>query len=739
MKRIIFSAFILVLAAAATGSAEVYHCSSCSGCTSAISQSQSGDEVILDNDISCESGTRCVEFGSRSGVVFNGGGFTISRGESGSYGIYLESSSNSGNTVKNVTITGFSRGIYLTYAGNNTIEDSTIIGNNTGIEFYSASGNTIDNCLVKQNFTGILVEYNSDENIIVNSLIVRNHESGISFFPRVGSGDPERNLVSNNIFENNTENDIEIKTILSEETRDLSGIEFYLNQDLECGQQANIIGCNCMGGNFWKRPDGSGYSETCTDTDSDGICDTPFTIAHGSAQLTDAYPLSEIPGGCCVNGDRDGDGFTSETCGGTDHDDDPLRCGADCNSSMIEVCDGYDNDGDGYIDGTLRCEDRIVYRQAIVPFAVADQSCVEVPELGKIFCFGGSGYGSNSYKDSIFEYDLETDELSPSAGVLPSGRSDLSCSYAPTTGKIYCFGGYSQQTICTAWNEYGGCIAAYAIVARTDEIVEFDPVTSAVTTLTTVLPTILESMEAEWNQNTETIFLIGGTSSIHAGNRDTIWEFVPEQKSIRTKAAVLPSPRFGHSCTPLTRTGKIYCFGGYGANGLLDEIVEYDPQTDSLQVMPTVLPEVIKDTACVEDTVDGLIYCIGGKESSSTYRDTILVYNPETGTLAENPSRLINGRFGHECVEQKKTGKITCFGGCRNVVNLRDIFTYMTDIPQQGDANDDDSVDLTDVLTTLKILTRTSQEQINLKSDVDKNRKYGLAEALYQLKRQAEE
>ena len=55
--------------------------------------------------------------------------------------------------------------------------------------------------------------------------------------------------------------------------------------------RANIIGGPFPGGNFFAKPDGTGFSQTCPDADADGLCDAPFVIAAGNV---DHLPLKDI-------------------------------------------------------------------------------------------------------------------------------------------------------------------------------------------------------------------------------------------------------------------------------------------------------------------------------------------------------------------------------------------------------------------------------------------------------------
>jgi hypothetical protein len=62
----------------------------------------------------------------------------------------------------------------------------------------------------------------------------------------------------------------------------------YLNTTLNCGGGTNIIGYPCIGGNYWTNSSATGFSDTCTDSDWDGICDSNYSSA---ANNTDYLPL----------------------------------------------------------------------------------------------------------------------------------------------------------------------------------------------------------------------------------------------------------------------------------------------------------------------------------------------------------------------------------------------------------------------------------------------------------------
>lgn len=168
-------------------------------CSTKLQVADVGDTVELVTDIVADRGSACIDFGTSRDIVFDGGGHTISRGTTGYHGIYSGSTAGTGNTIRNVEVRGFSRGILIANGNTNTITNCTLIGNMTGIELYSASANTIENSVVKENFTGIHLLYNSDYNVIKSSDISRNHGAGIALFPRLSVGSPENNQVYDNI------------------------------------------------------------------------------------------------------------------------------------------------------------------------------------------------------------------------------------------------------------------------------------------------------------------------------------------------------------------------------------------------------------------------------------------------------------------------------------------------------------------------------------------------------------
>jgi parallel beta-helix repeat protein len=109
-------------------------------------------------------------------------------------------------------------------------------------------------------------------NEIYNNYISR-YECGIYF---VNSGD---NLIYNNI-------------INTSQTPVCFGDTVYANQWNTARRSGTRIYSNGteIGGNYWTNPDGTGYSDTCEDSNKDGFCDQPYVLAENN---TDYLPLSD--------------------------------------------------------------------------------------------------------------------------------------------------------------------------------------------------------------------------------------------------------------------------------------------------------------------------------------------------------------------------------------------------------------------------------------------------------------
>ncbi len=226
-----------------------YYCNSCYVCSEYLRGGSlpSGDILILTVDITSQDGN-CIEFGGADNITFDCNGHTISGSDYG-YGIWLNDSDggSNNNTITDCTsISYFQYGLYLEQSDNNTITSTTISENNLGIHLQQSDSNTITSITASGNDLGIHLDYSGN------------------------------NLIYNNYF-NNTNN-----------FRIESSPGNHWNTSLDCSSGTNIIGDSCIGGNYWTDYDGYNFSDECTDSDGDDICDIPHALAAGNQ---DELPL----------------------------------------------------------------------------------------------------------------------------------------------------------------------------------------------------------------------------------------------------------------------------------------------------------------------------------------------------------------------------------------------------------------------------------------------------------------
>ncbi len=194
------------------------------------------------------------------------------------YGIYLVSSSN--NTVeKNEACNNSEYGIYLALSSNyNTFSNNTACNNSYGIVLVQSENNTVSgNEACNNSEYGIDLALSSNYNTLFSST-VNNNDYGI--YLEFSSN----NLIYDNYF-NNTNNTY------------IEGTNTGNRWNTTKAPGLNIIGGPYLGGNFWASPEGTGFSESATDKNNDGISDSPYSIAESGDNI-DFLPLvppSSVP------------------------------------------------------------------------------------------------------------------------------------------------------------------------------------------------------------------------------------------------------------------------------------------------------------------------------------------------------------------------------------------------------------------------------------------------------------
>jgi len=214
-------------------------------------------------------------------------------------GIRLDGSHN--NTVNNNTaLDNGHDGILLWACAHNMVSNNDANSNDrSGIYLSECVDNMLCNNTANSNiYAGIVLNRVSNENTVVNNNVSNNSQYGTYLWcsrnnelkTNIISGNGEygiylvkdmyggsdNNCIHNNYFDN-TNNAYD----------DVNNTNNIWNTTKTEG--TNIIGGPYLGGNFWAKPDGTGFSQICTDVDMDGICDSSYMLASDNI---DYLPLT---------------------------------------------------------------------------------------------------------------------------------------------------------------------------------------------------------------------------------------------------------------------------------------------------------------------------------------------------------------------------------------------------------------------------------------------------------------
>ncbi len=173
-------------------------------------------------------------------------------------------------TIENNKLLNNARGINLLSAHLNMISNNTVTNNTEyGIVLGNAAGNIISGNTVYNNARGIYIG-SSDSNTLSGNTVRDNSFLGLYICPK-----SDRNTIYDNYF-----NDVNISI--------KNGYGNFYNTAKTAG--TNIVGGPYIGGNYWAKPDSTGFSQKAVDTDGDGISDSAYTNISGSV-YSDFLPL----------------------------------------------------------------------------------------------------------------------------------------------------------------------------------------------------------------------------------------------------------------------------------------------------------------------------------------------------------------------------------------------------------------------------------------------------------------
>jgi len=188
------------------------------------------------------------------------------------YGIYLDRSNNSILT-ENTPSKNYMHGIRLAYSSNNTLLNNIVSSDNAcTILLYASANNRLINNDVSNSFKGIFMYTSSNDNLVSGNTASGNRQGGIYL---------EGN--NNTITGNNALNNGNFGILLESSSNNTL---YHNNLDGNTNNNAYDYG-----NNQWDSgSEGNYYSDYVgTDSNGDGIADTPYPIPGGSS--VDRYPL----------------------------------------------------------------------------------------------------------------------------------------------------------------------------------------------------------------------------------------------------------------------------------------------------------------------------------------------------------------------------------------------------------------------------------------------------------------
>jgi hypothetical protein len=130
--------------------------------------------------------------------------------------------------------------------------------------------------------------FRSSNGLVANNVLISDSEMQLDGLINLNAVSDFNSLIYNNIFTDINESNNQLLLIDNTEI----SIDFNIERTLS----NNIIGNRYKGGNYWSNLTNTGFSDTCDDLDSDGICDTVFDLNSDVGSFIDYLPLGPYIG-----------------------------------------------------------------------------------------------------------------------------------------------------------------------------------------------------------------------------------------------------------------------------------------------------------------------------------------------------------------------------------------------------------------------------------------------------------
>ncbi len=201
------------------------------------------------------------------------------------YGVIIESSHNS--TVQGLDINNNTRwGMIIDYVDNITVNANSFSGNGNMSSYGGLltidSNCTVTNNRFNNNYDGIIwqvVDDTVNSTTIYHNNLFQNNAFTLFFDYELPSNYANQKLYFYNNFINDSSY-VDSDCFSSDFSGDylpFNSSAFNFNAPMHAGTRVYSSG-RMIGGNYWAYPNGTGYSQTGTDTNQDGFTDTPFDL-----------------------------------------------------------------------------------------------------------------------------------------------------------------------------------------------------------------------------------------------------------------------------------------------------------------------------------------------------------------------------------------------------------------------------------------------------------------------------
>ena len=295
MRRALLFGLLFSLAAYASALTNISACSTLS---------TAGETYVLTADVNDSNASPCMNVTANNVTLDCNGRLVDGLDVSGSQAIFVNSLS--GVTVKNCRFSDFGY-IYVSNSTNFTFSDNSSFSNTHSLLLNNTSSSVIKDSNFSANSSwGLRIEGSSSGNVVSGNLFLDNGTISTAGLRMAGGS-------STKVYDNYFRNEVNVlfTTVTSNDWN-----------TVQTGA-VNIAGGPFIGGNYWAKPSGAGFSQVCVDSDSDGFCDQGLDVQNGvpavSGSNVDFLPLASPLSSLC-NGNGSCDLPLEDT----------VNCAADC-------------------------------------------------------------------------------------------------------------------------------------------------------------------------------------------------------------------------------------------------------------------------------------------------------------------------------------------------------------------------------------------------------------------------